>query len=355
MHNLIALTGIALLFPASHLFGQSPTSCSGIGSRANSNGQANTCPNVNGTAMAANFNSTSYATVPVSSKTGNLQLNYAGSLPTLTPYAITRVWQTNGGSPALLPVPFGPASPPVVSGGNTQVNYCFYGSNLASLGTLSFELTDPVTGTVWGICSFDATCNSNCTVVATPAALLPVIFSSFKAVATGNNVSLEWTTSQEENNKGFTIERKIDDGDFAEIGFVPAANATGNSGNPTRYDYMDRSIPSPDGQNIGYRIRQEDLDGKFAFSSIQVVQAKAADKIGIDCNGKTVTITFPAAVTPPGLYDLLVYDTGGRTIRRLRISATSNYTIADLPAGLYHVSVNEEKGGTKTVRSVYIN
>src|SRR5579859_6429115 len=180
---------VIVLALCGHLKGQSPTSCASVGSRANSNGQATSCPNVSGTLYATNFVGTAYATVPASSKTGNLQLNYIGSNPTLAPFAITRVWITSGGT-SLTSVAFDPAAIPAVSGGNTQVNYCFYGANLPTIGTLSLELTNPQTGTVWGICSYDASCNSNCALVATPGAL-PVNFTSFTAVAAGNAVQLD--------------------------------------------------------------------------------------------------------------------------------------------------------------------
>jgi hypothetical protein len=143
---------------------------------------------VSGTAMASNFSGTTYATVPAASKTGNLQFTYSGSHPSLTPYAITKVWLTNSGT-AIESVSFGPAGVPTVVGGNTQVNYCFYGSNLATIGTLSFELTDPQTGVASGICSYDASCSSNCSVAANPA-VLPVVFLSFRTVAFQGNAEL---------------------------------------------------------------------------------------------------------------------------------------------------------------------
>ncbi|WP_431210356.1 hypothetical protein ACQ86N_30635 [Puia sp. P3] len=206
-------------------FAQYPTSCTGVGQRANSNGGAASCPNVSGTAYAANFTGTSYATVPVTAKTGNFQLSYTGSNAAMSPFAITRVWLTSG-TTTIQSVSFGPAAVPTVSAGNTLVNYCFYGSNLPTAGTLSMEMTNPETGVVWGICSYDASCNSNCVVVSNPAAL-PVHFASFTATAGEDGVVLKWVTAQEENNKGFVIERRGVDGEFAEIGYVGSANVGG--------------------------------------------------------------------------------------------------------------------------------
>ena len=244
---------------------QYPTSCASVGSRANSNGQATSCPN-NGGAMASNFTSTAYASVPTASKTGNLTLTYAGSNLTLTPYAITRVWLTNSGT-TLTSVQFGPTSSPTVSGGNTQVSYCFYGANLATIGTLSLQLTNPQTGVVAGICSYDASCNSNCTVVANPATIpLPVSFAWFKVQeATATSVRLGWATGQEQNNKGFEIQRSSGDSNFRTIGFVPSSRPGGNSSNSTEYSFTDNYPPAGQTQ---YRLRQIDLDNKYIYSSV---------------------------------------------------------------------------------------
>lgn len=88
------------------------------------------------------------------------------------------MWLTTAGT-TVQTVAFGPAGVPTVSGGNTVVNYCFYTNNLSNAGTLSFELTNPQTGVVWGICSYNASCNSNCAITGIPV-ILPAIFTWFK-------------------------------------------------------------------------------------------------------------------------------------------------------------------------------
>ncbi|MBS1661881.1 MAG: hypothetical protein JST68_12615 [Bacteroidetes bacterium] len=352
MRHFLVPMGLGFILLCNPAAAQNPTSCASVGSRANSNGQATNCPNVSGTAMATNFNSTSYATVPSSGKTGNLQLSYTGANASLTPFAITRTWATTtGGVTSLTTVAFGPASPPVVSGGNTQVNYCFYNSNLATVGTLSFEFTDPQTGVVWGICSFDASCTANCTMVANPSGVLPVTFTSFKAMAgQGRSARLEWTTAIEQNNKGYTVERSIDGGAFAPVGFVQTSNPGGNSSTPSRYSFNDLEIPG--GHTVGYRLQQEDLDGKLAYSEIQQIQLKDISAPAIYNNGKTIIVDFPAGLTKP--QDILVHDSEGRLIRQFHAVAVRQYRITDLPGGhLYYISVREEGAARPTVKSVF--
>jgi len=272
--------------------------------------------------MAANFLLTSYASVPTTAKTGNLTLTYAGSNLFLTPFAITRVWLTNSGT-TLTSVQFGPASPPTLSGGNTQVSYCFYGSNLATIGTLSLELTNPQTGTVYSVCSYDASCISNCTVTATPTTvILPVSFTWFKVQeATTTSVRLGWATGQEQNNKGFEIQRSSQDSNFTTIGFVPSAHPGGNSSRSTEYSYTDNYPPAGKTQ---YKLRQTDLDNKYAYSS----------------TGTS--------------YDALVYDTQGRVLQHRHFTTAGTYMISSLTTQhIYYVSL-QTQDGSRQAKAIYL-
>ncbi len=289
---------------------QYPATCADVGSRANSNGQATSCPNVSGTLYAANFVGTSYATVPAQAKTGNLQLKYAGASISLKPFAITRIWQTNP-TTTLLTVPFGPAGVPSLSGTDIVVSYCFYGNNLPSLGTLSLELTNPETGVVWGICSYDASCTSGCTVVANPPVLLPVLLSNLVAKEKNGTVELNWACEYQLNNKGFTIKRSTNGTLFNAIGFVGAQTGSGGS---VKYEFTDAHLPAA--TTAWYRIRQEDMDGTFTYTKIMTVNT-SANKPAISIYGheQSITVVFPA-VRPLTTYNIMVYDLAGRIIQR---------------------------------------
>lgn len=346
--QLAILCAVALLCSINGAKAQYPTSCASVGSRANSNGQSGSCPN-NGGLMAGNFLLTSYANVPGASKTGNLTLTYSGSNLLLTPYAITRVWLTSSGT-SLTTVQFGPASPPTISGGNTQVSYCFYGSNLATIGTLSFELTNPQTGVVAGVCSYDASCNSNCTVVATPATVtLPVSFTWFKVQeATATSIRLGWATGQEQNNKGFEIQRSGQDSNFSTIGFVPSSHPGGNSSSSTQYSFTDNNPPAG---RTEYRLRQIDLDNKYVYSSVVTTdQGNPAQQPEIYGAHDHIVISLPSTSS----YDALVYDTQGRVIQRRHLTMAGAYTLTNLSTQhLYYVSLQASDGSKKT-KAVYL-
>jgi len=95
----------------------------------------------------------------------------------------------------------------------------------------------------------------------------PVELISFIASTNSKNVNLNWHTATEVNNYGFEIEcafvntsSAIRNILFERIGFVPGY---GNCNSPKNYSFIDNKITKPD--KYGYRLKQIDTDGKFAF------------------------------------------------------------------------------------------
>lgn len=87
---------------------------------------------------------------------------------------------------------------------------------------------------------------------------MPVELSSFTSSVSRNSVKLMWSTVMEDNNRGFSIERKSD-GEYKEAGFV---NGNGNSNNPINYSFEDRNLQTG---NFSYRLKQIDYNGNFKY------------------------------------------------------------------------------------------
>lgn len=96
---------------------------------------------------------------------------------------------------------------------------------------------------------------------------LPVQIISFDAVRNGSAALLSWTTIKEINNKGFEIERSLDGILWEKLGF---ANSKFNANSPSslKYNFVDNNPVK--GVNY-YRLKQIDLDAKFAYSIIRSV------------------------------------------------------------------------------------
>ena len=88
----------------------------------------------------------------------------------------------------------------------------------------------------------------------------PVEWSAFTATPVDEQVLLNWSTSSEQNNDYFTVERSADGLHFEALMNVPGA---GTSQTPQHYEAVDAS-PLP-GRSY-YRLRQTDFDGKVAYS-----------------------------------------------------------------------------------------
>jgi len=92
---------------------------------------------------------------------------------------------------------------------------------------------------------------------------LPVGLLNFYGELSNNNVLLHWSTSLEENSKGFDIERSYDGMSFIKTGYVVA---TGYSS--TRKDYSFTDPADGVHENYYYRLKQIDLNDKYQYSKV---------------------------------------------------------------------------------------
>lgn len=98
--------------------------------------------------------------------------------------------------------------------------------------------------------------------------ILPVNWLSYTAeeLQTGNLI--QWSTTKEAENAGFSILKS--GGDGAEFEKVAQLLAKGNSNMIQHYSYLDQSGNGPG--NIFYQISYEDLDGELDFSPVFPLQ-----------------------------------------------------------------------------------
>jgi fibronectin-binding autotransporter adhesin len=101
---------------------------------------------------------------------------------------------------------------------------------------------------------------------------LPITLIDFKAKQEGEKVRLDWETGTEENNEYFTIERSID-GKYFEKVFTKDGAGTSK----TNLYYFGYDNKPYTGVSY-YRLKQTDLDGKFAYSDIESVNFTETEK-----------------------------------------------------------------------------
>jgi hypothetical protein len=96
---------------------------------------------------------------------------------------------------------------------------------------------------------------------------LPLTLLDFNATLTNNTTHSTWQTTNEINTAYFTIERSIDGVSFKDVGKV---NAKGNTTTLNIYGYDD-DIAGIANNKIYYRLKQEDKDGRIAYSKVVVI------------------------------------------------------------------------------------
>lgn len=119
-------------------------------------------------------------------------------------------------------------------------------------------------------------------------------FPVFANVMYGENLSggnveignlLKWTTTKEENNQLFIIERSRNGVDFEKIG---KTNGVGNSLETNEYEFLDFNVHD---EKLFYRLQQIDFDGTSAFSEILQIQSSYPNNFMVSKMSNTMTVT----------------------------------------------------------------
>lgn len=171
---------------------------------------------------------------------------------------------------------------------------------------------------------------------------MPVKLESFTSNVSGRNITLKWSTTYEENNYGFDVERTMageNNANWSKVGFV---KGNGNTNNKSDYSFSDNKLNSGKYQ---YRIRQIDFNGNYEYFTLN-------SSIDISLPGKfNLSQNYPNPFNPVTKIDysiantsnvsIVLYDMSGKEVKTLVKSEQSAgyYTIqlnaGDLSSGVY--------------------
>jgi hypothetical protein len=146
----------------------------------------------------------------------------------------------------------------------------YYWPNNGGATTQAVTLSNAVNGT-YTYYARDLS-SGNCiedTFVVNVSGTLPITLTSFTATLNKDIVLLDWSTSHEQNNKYFTMERSPDGTSFSFLGKVSGAGTSTAAGSYHLVDYAPR-----EGTNY-YRLSQTDLDGNITYHDIKRVNYKS--------------------------------------------------------------------------------
>jgi hypothetical protein len=225
----------------------------------------------------------------------------------LTSFAQSRIWQNSGGSSWAAVGPYVNASARSISGAASSL----------SRFTVSNE-----------------------------AAPLPVELLSFTAVRKGDVAQLNWRTASEKNNDHFDVEVSTDGRSFSKFAVVAGS---GTKTTPSDYDTTDPKLLSYHANQVYYRLKQVDKDGKEAFSPVRTLRVEVAGFSAfafpnpLAQNGTTIQIRTAEA----GPAELTVYDATGRLLLGVKTQLAvglNEVKLAEagkLATGAYFLKVNQ--------------
>jgi hypothetical protein len=169
---------------------------------------------------------------------------------------------------------------------------------------------------------------------------LPVTLTKFNAFRNGVQGYLQWQTAQEENSKEFVIERSSDGKTFTAIGTVSAA---GKSSQPVDYNFTD--LTPINGPNY-YRLREADLDSKYTYSMVRVLNFGESSRVTWF---KTGHLTAQIVYLRGNNESYSLCDIGGHILRQGQLSG-GKANVSNLPAGVYIVRVLTRTGDALTTK-----
>ena len=171
---------------------------------------------------------------------------------------------------------------------------------------------------------------------------LPVLVTSFTATLNNRKVVLDWTTSLEQNNKYFTIEKSTDGSNF---GFFAQINGAGNSNSSTNYRHVDNAPAN--GLNY-YRLSQTNFDGTKTYFGIKSINYKSQYSFSTGIVNVSNGVTVNIFSTKSDNMNVQIVDVMGREVKKELFfvnagAINKNYTLSK---GIYIIQITNSNNET---------
>ncbi|MBS1494673.1 MAG: T9SS type A sorting domain-containing protein [Bacteroidetes bacterium] len=176
---------------------------------------------------------------------------------------------------------------------------------------------------------------------------LPVELTSFVALTDKQNVTLNWSTVQEENNKGFEIERNSFGAGWKRIGYI---EGHGTTNTPQNYTFTERGLTTG---SYHYRLKQIDYNGNYEYHELN-------SEIIIGVPSKfALAQNYPNPFNPSTIINyqlannsfvsIKIFDISGREVSSLvnEVKDAGYYSVQfdakSLPSGTYFYKLSTDK------------
>lgn len=177
-----------------------------------------------------------------------------------------------------------------------------------------------------------------------PLTTLPVNLQNFNGQFQKNNQALlQWTTTAEQQNESFIVERSLDGKLFEAVSTI---KGNGTSSNSRTYFYTDKNLPLSN-TILYYRLKQVDANGRFTLSGIIALSPQsAAEKISVFPNPAINTIRVNTAAIERNV-TVKIYDMTGRQVsanKHAIFSSNTDINISRLLPGSYQLLMINSNG-----------
>ncbi len=174
--------------------------------------------------------------------------------------------------------------------------------------------------------------------------VLPVRLVDFTVQPERDEVKLQWTSADEQNFNGYSVERGSNANSWNEIGFVDAKT---DGQQKIDYDFYDQHPLSGTGY---YRLKLIDKDGSFTYSEVRKVVFVGQTIVSVYPNPARNFVTV-SGLTGKSLIKLV--DATGRVLQIITTSSPSEkINVSQLVKGVYNLVIISNKGGSITRKIV---
>jgi hypothetical protein len=176
--------------------------------------------------------------------------------------------------------------------------------------------------------------------------ILPLRFISFSGSMVQNDALLTWRTDNEVNTSHFDVEFSSNGLQFVQVGRIKAVNAWGVN------DYSFKH-QAPIGNDLYYRLKQTDMDGKFVYSSIVRIRRISTTEMLLSPN-PTQSSAVLFFGSPAEKTTLRMFSNTGQLVLQQQINEGAQQHRIDvsiLTPGVYTIQL-QSKAGTQVLRLV---
>lgn len=245
---------------------------------------------------------------------------------------------------------------------NTTVLTTF-NTTVASIGNWSL-VHGVYTATATGPVTFSiraTTLNTNfslddiCLSLCTSCGALPLHQLSLRSNLQGNTVNLKWIAENEMGTDKFVIERSLDNVNFDEIA---VKTPSGPLNTPTEYQLMD-NVQSLSGVNVVYyRIRAQDVEGRYAYSNIATVRLSKSAGVQVWPSpfAEFVNISYNAANNTK--VDVSVVNGLGNVVKQNSFTVTRGVNqiamsgLETLSSGIYFIRITDKNTNETFIQKI---